>query len=152
MSYTKREIIQAAFNEIGLAGYVYDLQPEDYIVALLRLNTMLGMWNVKGVRLSYPLNATNLDEDSNIPDMGLEAVITNLALILAPSYGKAVPMETKANAKRSYEAIASHFAHPIDRSKLIPRERIGAGDKPWRGVRTTGGTSLTVGSDNTLDF
>jgi hypothetical protein len=54
MGYTKRQFISAAFEEIGLASYVFDLQPEQLQSALRRLDAMMADWNAKGIRLGYP--------------------------------------------------------------------------------------------------
>lgn len=34
MGYSKRQFVTAAFEEIGLAAYVFDMQPEDEQTAL----------------------------------------------------------------------------------------------------------------------
>ena len=42
--WTKREFITQAFEEIGLAAYVFDLTPEQLNSALRRLDAMVGGW------------------------------------------------------------------------------------------------------------
>jgi hypothetical protein len=42
MGYKKRQFISAAFEEIGLASYVFDLQPEQLESALRRLDAMIA--------------------------------------------------------------------------------------------------------------
>ena len=51
MGWTKREYIEQAFEEIGLASYVFDLTPEQLQSALRKLDAMLAEWNAKGLRL-----------------------------------------------------------------------------------------------------
>ena len=72
MGYTKRQFISAAFEEIGLASYVFDLQPEQLESALRRLDAMMADWNAKGIRLGYPLPSSpqdsSLDEETLVPD------------------------------------------------------------------------------------
>jgi hypothetical protein len=51
MSYSKRQFVEAAFEEIGLASYVFDLQPEQIDSACRRLDTMMAQWNAVGIRL-----------------------------------------------------------------------------------------------------
>ena len=58
MGYKKRQFISAAFEEIGLASYVFDLQPEQLQSALRRLDAMMADWNAKGIRLGYPAPRT----------------------------------------------------------------------------------------------
>jgi hypothetical protein len=135
MGYTKRQFVTAALEEIGLASYVFDLQPEQLQSALRRLDALMADWNGKGIRLGYPLPSSpqdsDLDEESNVPDSANEAVILNLAIRLAPSYGKQVAIETKASAKQGYDVL-------LQRATVPPQQQLpgslpsGAGNKPWR--------------------
>jgi len=72
MGYSKRQFVTAAFEEIGLASYVFDLNPEQMESALRRLDAMMADWNAKGIRLGYPLPSSpqnsDLDEQTNVPD------------------------------------------------------------------------------------
>jgi hypothetical protein len=71
MSYTKRQYVIAAFEEIGLASYVFDLTNNELLSACKRLDAMMAQWNAKGIRLSYPLpsnpDSTSLDADTEVP-------------------------------------------------------------------------------------
>lgn len=135
MGYTKRQYIEAAFEEIGMANYVFDLQPEMLESALKRLDSMMAEWNAKGLRLGYPLpsspQTSSLDEESNSPDSAWEAVITNLAIRIAPGYGKAVLPDTKATAKSAYNTLLQRAAFPLEQ-QLPQTMPIGEGNKPWR--------------------
>ena len=135
MSYTKRQFITAAFEEIGLASYVFDLQPQDLQTALRRLDAMMAEWNGKGLRLAYPIplspEDSDLDTETTVPDWANEAVITNLATRLASGYGKAVPPETKMVARQGYNTIMSRAAMPPEQQMPHSMPR-GAGRKPWR--------------------
>ena len=42
MGYTKRQFILAAFEEIGLAAYTFDLQPDQLESARRRLDAMIA--------------------------------------------------------------------------------------------------------------
>lgn len=131
MSYTKRQCVQAALSEIGLATYAFDLSADQIEQALWRLDAMLGEWNARGIRLGYPLpaNPNNSDatDDSGIPDSAYEAVTTNLALKLAPSYGKTVGNETRATARAALNTLYALSAKPKEmRIQDIP---MGAGHK-----------------------
>tara|TARA_R110002126_G_C10344215_1_gene491074 strand:+ start:115 stop:579 length:465 start_codon:yes stop_codon:yes gene_type:complete len=116
MGYTKREIITAAFEEIGLASYVFDLESEQIQSALRRLEMMLATWSAKGIEIGYSLSinpdGSELDTDSGITDDAVEAVILNLSMKLAPSYGKSVTMETRFSAKQAYNALLAIAAFP----------------------------------------
>lgn len=135
MGWTKRQFIEAALEEIGLAEYVFDAQPQALQSAMRRLDAMIATWNSQGIRLGYPLPASpqdsDLDEQTSVPDAANEAIITNLAIRIAPSYGKAPLPDTKATAAFSYGELLARFAMPPQQQ--LPRTMpAGAGNKPWR--------------------
>ena len=135
MGYSKRQFVAAAFEEIGLASYVFDLQPEQLQSAMRRLDAMIADWNGKGIRLGYPLPGSpqdsDLDEPTLVPDSANQAIITNLAIRIAPSYGKVVMPETKAVAKDSYNTLLQRATAPLEQ-QLPGTLPSGAGKKPWR--------------------
>jgi len=136
MSWTKREFIRQAFDELGLASYVYDLTTDQLNSALYRLDSMMATWNAKGIRIGYPLPLTpsdsNIDDLTTVPDRANEAIALNLAVRLAPSYGKQVSPDTKQNAKMSYDALLSYAAMPPE-MQLPHGMPLGAGNKSWHG-------------------
>lgn len=135
MGWTKRQFVTQAFDEIGMASYVFDLTPEQLQSALVRLDTMIASWNALGIRLGYPLPSSpqdsDLDEQTNVPDSSNEAIYTNLAMKLAPSYGRQVMPDTKVTAKSSYNTLLSRAALPMEQ-QLPGTMPAGAGNKPWR--------------------
>ena len=115
MSYSKGELASAALEEIGIADYEFDISPEQRQSAIQRLDSMMAEWNGRGLRLSYPISKienSDPDDDSNIPDWAWEAVVTNLAIKIAPSYGKTVSPDTKVAAKHAFNTLYSVFAKP----------------------------------------
>lgn len=159
MGYSKRQFIAAAFEEIGLASYAFDLQPEQQQSALRRLDSMMADWNGKGIRLGYPIPGSpqfsDLDEPSEVPDSANEAIITNLALRLAPSYGKTVSSNTQATAKDSYNTVLSRAVYP-SQQQLPGTMPAGAGNKTWRVYNNPfirpPVDPVTVGPDGPLEF
>ena len=136
MAYTKRDIVNQAFGEIGMADYVFDLQPEQLNNALRQLDMMMATWNGKGIRIGYPLpsspGGSDLDEVTGVTDMALEAMYLNLAIRISSGYGKTVSPETKAAAKFSYNQLLGRSALPIEMqigNQTVPS---GAGNKGWR--------------------
>ena len=135
MGYSKRQFVEAAFAEIGLASYVFDLQPEQLEAARQRLDAMMADWNGKGIRLGYPIPVSpqdgSINEQTNVPDSAYEAIICNLGIRLAPSYGKQVMNETKATAKQGYDTLMQRATAPLEQQfpNTMPS---GAGNKPWR--------------------
>ena len=138
MGWTKRDFVVQAFGEVGLASYVFDLTPEQQQDALRRLDTMMATWNGQGIRLGYPLpsspGASDLDEMTNVPDSAYETVYQNLAIRIAPGFGKVPSPDTKASAKAGYNAMLGQtMGAPLE--KQMPGTMpAGAGNKPWRNI------------------
>ena len=135
MSYSKRQYVEAAFAEIGMAGYVFALQPQDLEQALRRLDAMMAEWNAKGIRLGYPLPGSpqfsDINAQSEVPDSANEAIITNLGMRLAAGYGKAVMPQTMMVAKQAYNTLLARATFPVQQ-QLPGTMPAGAGTKPWR--------------------
>lgn len=135
MSYTKRQFVNAAFTQIGLANYTYDLQSEQMQTGLRLLDAMMSFWNARNLRLSYPVPTSpensDLDDETNVPDRANEAIIFNLALRLAAVFGKQLTIELKQVAYQSYQALLALSAMP-DEMSLPGHMPRGAGNKPHR--------------------
>lgn len=158
MGWTKRQFVTQAFEEIGLAAYVFDLTPEQLDSALRRLDSMVASWNAKGIRLGYPISSSpqssNLDEETNVPDSANEAIYLNLGIRIAPSFGKVVSPETKSSAKSAYDTLLSLAAMPPE-MQLPGTMPSGAGNKPWNidNPFIEGPTSpLLAGEDGAIEF
>ena len=155
MSYTKRQLVEAAMAEIGLASYAFDLMPEQRELALRRLDSMMAEWNTRGLRLGYPIPDnpadSDIDVDSNLPDAAWEAVITNLAIRMAPSYGKRVNVATATTARHALNTILARAALPAEMK--LPAMPSGAGNKTIDDPFLPEPSSdLIAGLDATLDF
>lgn len=159
MSWTKRQFIVAAFEELGLSDANFNLSDAQLNTALKRLDALMATWNSKGLRLSYPLtsdpSSSNLDTDTTVPDKANEAIYLNLAVRIAPAFGKIVSNELKVDANRAYKALLASNAYPLSERQLdnIPR---GAGAKVRQGYNSTFITPedayIEVGSDGDLDL
>ena len=117
MGWTKRQFIDAAFAEIGLSVYTFDMQPEQYQAALVRLDTMLAEWNARGIRIGYPLpvspQQSDLDEQTGVPDMANEAILTNLAVRIAAGYGKQLMPQTLTTARTAAKKAGKPSKAPM---------------------------------------
>jgi hypothetical protein len=136
MGWTKKQYINQAFEEIGLASYVFDLTPEQINSALRRLDAMIALWIANGIRFNWDLtskpNNSDLDKEVNVPDSAHEAIYLNLAIRLAPSFGKIVPNGLITMAQQAYASVMSTFAE-IPPEMTFPRSLpLGAGNKTWR--------------------
>lgn len=149
--WTKQQIIEQAFDELALAGFTFDLDPDQLESALRKLDTMMAAWGSVGISLGYLLPAnpddSNLDDETGIPDTAVEAVYMNLAVKLAASRGKTLSAETKAAAKVGYERLLGAAARDAARRAPMPNTMPrGAGNKPWRS-----GMTFFPGPAETLD-
>jgi len=139
---------------------VFDLQPQQLDGALRRLDAMMATWNGKGIRLGYPLpsapNSSDLDEETNVPDAALEAMALNLAIRIAPGFGKTVSPDTKAAAKNAYNQIVAQSAKPIEMQVDNMSVPSGAGNKRSRSrsdpFLTPATDPLQAGPDSILDM
>lgn len=160
MSWTKRDLIAQALTEIGLAEYTFDLSPEQWQAALRRLDAMVGQWEMKGIRLKYPMptgySESNLDQDSNVPDPALEAIYLNLAVRIAPQYGKTPSPDTKVLASQAYKTLLAQSAQPVTLQIDNQAVPAGAGYKYWRDpiypFLDPPEDRLEAGDDGFLDF
>ena len=160
MAYTKRDIVEQAFDEIGLASYVFDLQPQQLNSALRRLDMMMMTWNGKGIRIGYPLpsspNDSDLNDELNITDFSFEAMYLNLAIRISGGFGKTVSPDTRINAKRAYNQLLSHSTLPIEMQLGNETVPAGAGNKGWRYYNNpflqAPQNRITAGSDSLLDL
>lgn len=158
MGWTKQQLVEEAYVELAKSGDVFDLTPGELQTGLRRLDAMMATWNGKGIRLGYPLpsspEGSDLDAESNLPDAAVETVYLNLAVRLAPSFGKQLSPDTRSNARMGYEVLLSRAAMPQEMQLpgSMPR---GAGNKPWRSSQTfvTDPTEpLTAGANDAIHF
>lgn len=159
MAYTKLDFINSAFDELGLASYVYNLSPEDLTSCLHRLDAMIAAWSKKGIRLGYPLHnsksSSSINESTSVPAFANETVITNLAIRIAPSYGKVPSQDTKNRAAEGYNDLISDLVSPRER-QLKGSLPLGAGSRRHGivGSPFVDGPVRTIatGSDSIFDF
>lgn len=136
MAWSKKQIVEKAFAKIGLATYNFDLMPEQLQAALEDLDAMVAGWNANGVRIGYPLpssaGGSSLAEDTGVPDFAIVALWSNLALLLAPEYGKTVPQTLSLLADSAYNNVANQTAYPTMERQMPNTMPRGQGTKPWR--------------------
>ena len=137
--WTKGQIIAEAFGELALANFDFDITPEEEAAACRKLNAMMATWSVQGLHLGFHMNAdgsaADLDEPSGLQMYAIEAVVQNLAVRLAASKGKILPISTKANAKAAFDAVMSKVAsEQVQQQQLAAGTPRGAGRKPWRTI------------------
>ena len=131
--WTKRQIIREAHTELAL-GADFDISAEEDVSALRRMDAMLALWEAKGVRIGYafPSDPTKSDPDSpsGVPDSAVETIALNLAIRLAPSFGKTVRPETTKAARDGYDLLLWSAAQP--QTQQMPNTMpVGAGNRGY---------------------
>lgn len=159
MAYTKRWFVKKAFSEIGMANYVFDLQPEQLQECLDRLDSQMATWDGNGIRLGWSIPESEddsaLDDEVDVPYQAREAIFKQLALKIAPLFGKTCPPELKTAADSCFDALLQFTAWPIPMQfpKTLPQ---GAGNKPWRTVANPfmgpPVDYIEAGGDGPIDF
>lgn len=147
--WTKRQLIQQALSELGMADYAFDLQPEQLQAALRQLDAMMGAWNIRGIRIGYSGGdgLGDIDNETDLPDWAIEGIYCNLAVKIAPSYGKTPSPETKAAATAGLNTILIQVAQPRVRALT---GYAGAGS--WDTNILQEPDPLDTGNDNILEF
>lgn len=143
---TKRYFVMSALREIGIASADFDLQPEELQDALKRLEGMMSTWHSQGIEIGYPMStSSDLDDEVSITDAAHEAIVTNLAVRLAPSYGKMASQDTRKVARDGYNVLLIRAARPSE--MRIGPTPVGAGNKSThrRYVSTTDDLNFLTG-------
>ena len=135
MAWTKRQLVKKAFGKIGLASYIYDIGPEQLQSAMQDMDSMVGEWETKGIRIKYPFSTdpdnADLDTEVNAPSGAIKALYLNLAIEIAPDFGKVVPVGLKKSARSAYKSLL--LLKPLPQEMQFPHTLpSGAGNKPWR--------------------
>lgn len=108
---TKRQIIEQSYDELALAGYVFDLTPEELLSAARRLNGIVAAWINQGVTVPFAFDPEPtedaLDGDSGLPLTAYDAAYMALAVRTAASKGKALSPVTKGAARAAFDALLS---------------------------------------------
>lgn len=161
MSWTKRQLAEEAFAELALAGYTFDLTPEEIMTAIRRMDSMMATWGATaGIRVGYNATVDPLssdpDQESGIPDWCNEAVYLNLAIRLCGAFGKPLPRTTAATAREAYDSVLSLCSSRIPEMQPMANTPAGAG---WKYGRRGYGPflrppvdRLTTGEDGLLEF
>lgn len=119
MRAPKSYFVENGIAELGLAGAVYDMEPEDLERISNRLDAYLAELEVKGARVpgwSYAdtPDVANLATIVNVPAHLVNLVILSAAIIAAPSIGKNLSSITVAQLKMSRDSM-------LYANKTIPR-------------------------------
>jgi hypothetical protein len=130
MGWTKKDVINKAFAQIGLASYEFDISAEEYASALSTLDSMFGTWASLGFFKGYLMNASvvgDITAPMYIPAIYHEAAYTNLAVALCPEFSAAPNPFLVQRAVLAYNALMQAAAAPIEQN-FTSTTPLGAGN------------------------
>ena len=126
---TKGDIAAQAFQHLRISGLTNEATPRDTQLALQTLESMLLAWTNKGLNLSWNKSDdfTNPEpqEDSGISDADYEAIYVNLAVKLAPAFGKP-PTQLDSFARELYSGLFSTVLPTQQNNQYMP---LGSGSR-----------------------
>ena len=102
----KRRILKQALTEIGIASYAFDVTADEYQSALSVLDGMAAeLFPTHQTGYIFPADGeeSDPDDEAGISESAFPMFYSNLALRLAPGYGKTVSAWTVKTAKDSLD-------------------------------------------------
>jgi hypothetical protein len=138
MTWAKQRIVDQAYDELALSGYIFDLTPEEYAFAGRKLETMVAMWGADGISLPYSFDASedpDLTAESGLSLSQLEAVYLGLAKRIAASKGKQLMPSTLTAAHEAKNAlIAQEVQRNVGQMQQKSGMPMGAGWKSYGNI------------------
>lgn len=137
MGWTKKQFAEKAFEKLGLASYVYDLQPDAILGAVQDMDSMVAEWNQTGIQIAYPMPSgpdVDIDTETGVPNAANLAIYMNLGLIIAPGFGKVLSPDFKTQAASAFASLLNWATRPVPQMCLPGRMPIGAGNKYWGSI------------------
>jgi hypothetical protein len=129
---TKGTLIIRALGKLGIANYVFDTEAEEDNSALRQLDSMAARWQDKldGLPYHQPLsNGQSLPSDTaGIDEADIDAFISNLAVTLAPDYGKAPAGGVLKQAADSRSELFTKYRNRVE-YQLNSMTPLGAGNR-----------------------
>ena len=150
MAITKRQIVEAAYEEIAMAGWVYDLDPAELSFALRRLEMMMAMW-AETYLVDIGYNVTTNPADARVTDEAgivaghMLALSMNLAVEIARAKGKRMNPATVAAAVDGLNRVLGTV--PVLPRAMPADLPLGAGYRSVSGQEYFTGDTSAVGLD-----
>lgn len=156
--WTKGALVRLAYAELALAGFEFDLSPEEILLGVQKLDAMmLGWWDIRiGYNASSDPTTADPEALSGIPDLANRAVYMNLAMDLAAGFGKTPLRTTAIAAKQGYDMLLARSVSADTQCQRFPQTLPrGAGNRSFgqrRAYFPVPPDPLDAGPDGPLDF
>ena len=140
------EIIHDALKKIGAYSVVQKPQKESISQAKNTLNSMLQDWLSRNIDMGVsPLNAPG--DELGEPLDARNGIVANLAVWLAPDFGREIPPTLARNARVGYRSIAKLYQKiEIPKKKVSSTLPLGAGNTKRASSQTFSGKGKAVGN------
>lgn len=125
---TKIDIINAAFSRLRISGLTVQATPEDIDLALNRLEGMAREWHTR-VNSGYFFETSPASNTPhNVPREYWAAYESNLAIRMAPDFGKEITAALLMEARATYSNMSARLAlvKPV---RPPARQPIGSGNR-----------------------
>lgn len=124
-------ILARAFAKIGIAEYEYAVTPDERAEARGTLDSMMAEWDAAGIDLDFVPSGADDTTDIGSPVWADNAIVCNLALRLAPLFGKVPGQGLGREARRGYDlAVGKTVDIPANQNASVQIRS--AGDRYYR--------------------
>ncbi len=114
---TKRQIVEMAYEECSLAGYEFNVTPQELFSGLRKLDALMAQWRQSSKDLNYNFPAKfgdgDLEDYSGIPDAAVNGAAISLAMAIAPAMGKQMSAESRGRLSKAMTVISALGAQRV---------------------------------------
>lgn len=128
MSIVNSDLVSDSLREIGVLDETETASAEQFADAIRKLNQMMEMWEIGGVKLDYFPQSIPSDT-CPIPAYAEMGVTSSLSIVLAPVYRASVTQELVA---KTQTALAVIIREVVKRGLPVPQmwnRPLGEGDR-----------------------
>lgn len=135
MGWTKRQLVNSGWGDLGLSSYAFSLTPEMIQDGVNRLDSMMAVWNTQsGIRCGYngasQQGLSKGGDDSGVPDHMNTLVSLGLAKVLGGTIGKSLPVDKLIEFNTLFtQAVGYYAGQNIPTMQLPRRLPVGAGNR-----------------------
>ena len=123
---TVTEVVSGALKLLEVRTAESAITPEEAEDGLTALNDMMNEWNVDGINIGYE-TLDDVEDELFVTLGSLGAIKSNLAIYIAPEYGRTVTAVLFERAKRSKRSLRASI--PLNASQYPDSLPIGSGNE-----------------------
>lgn len=127
MAVRKSDLVRDALSKLAIINYDYDIDPEEFRTGLIAMEVMIASWDARGIKFGYIISPTpeqaKGEDDAGIPDIARKAIVYNLAIELAPTYGKEISQAISVGASSGMTDLLSavQYIPQVQYPRNMPR-------------------------------